>query len=167
MGRIVSSKSANSFLRSRRFVSDLKNDCVEEYCDKEEFFEAAENDYGEECVREGAGGMVYETYYKRCLSGKGNDSSRKVCMFSVKNQMSIQCNGGSSYRGQSQSNYYSEEQREEQEESSSIKFGKKKKCKGWNCKKSSHKNSMKKDVLKKVVSQGKKYYNKKKGNKKG
>ena len=107
----VSEKSANQFLRSKRGLlgSDLKEDCVEEYCNKEEFLEAAENVYGDECAREGPGGSIYENYYKRCTDEESSSSGRKRCMETVKSQMIRSCDGKGvgSYvnRGQNQGRY--------------------------------------------------------------
>ena len=107
----VSEKSATQFLRSKRGLlgSDLKEDCVEEYCNKEEFLEAAENVYGDECAREGPGGSIYENYYKRCTDEESSSSGRKRCMETVKSQMIRSCDGKGvgSYvnRGQTQGRY--------------------------------------------------------------
>merc|ERR1712038_54351 len=154
---IISEKSANQVLRSKRGVmgSDIEEDCIEEYCDKEEFFEAAENIFGDECIREGPGGSVYETYYKRCSSGTGSSFNRKICIGVVKGQLSAKCSGGSQqtfYRGNS------EEMEEENDDGYSFKIK--------NKKHKNKKNSWKKSVGKKIISQGKKYYSKK-GSKKG
>merc|ERR1712038_1134820 len=128
---IISEKSANQVLRSKRGVmgSDIEEDCIEEYCDKEEFLEAAENIYGDECAREGPGGSIYETYYKRCSSGTNSSFNRRICIGVVQGQMSAKCSGSIIHHQQQQyqQRYNSEEMEEENEDSySSFKIKNKK-----------------------------------------
>merc|ERR1712224_648817 len=70
---LESSKIANTRLRSKRATfgfgrSDLRSECLQETCNKEEFFEAAENYVGREVLKDNFDQGVFDRYYTQCLN---------------------------------------------------------------------------------------------------
>ena len=84
---IESSKIANTRLRSKRATigfgrSNLRTECLQETCNKEEFFEAAENYVGREVLKSTFDQTIFDRYYTQCLNNVRGYSNFNAGSFS-------------------------------------------------------------------------------------